>query len=50
MESTSLFSNYKKLDAGIVLAMNTNGDMGEMEITSVEVNPNIDENIFKPSN
>jgi hypothetical protein len=50
MESTSLFSNYKKLDAGIVLAMNTNGDMGDMEITSVEVNPNIDENLFKPSN
>lgn len=50
METTSMFSNYKKFDQGIVLPMNTSGDMGEMEFTSIEINPKIDESIFKPTN
>ncbi len=47
MENSTSFGNYKKLDEGIVLAMNISGGFGEMEITKVEVNPKIDEAIFK---
>lgn len=47
VEATSLFSNYKSVEGGIVLPFNTSGDMGEMEVTSVVMNPTIDESIFK---
>ncbi|HYG49712.1 MAG TPA: hypothetical protein VD905_02365 [Flavobacteriales bacterium] len=48
-ESTMVmtFSNYKKLDAGIVYPMTVGGDWGDTEIISVEINANIDESIFK---
>lgn len=49
IESNSTYGNYKKLDAGIVLPMNTNSDMGDMEITQVEVNPTIQESLFSPA-
>ncbi len=45
-ESTS-FSNYKKLDGGIVYPYNVTGGFGEMEITTIEINPKIDEALFK---
>lgn len=49
-EITTSFSNYRKLESGIVYAMNMSGDMtGELEITSVEVNTKIDDSIFKPT-
>jgi hypothetical protein len=47
MENSSTFSNYKKTDGGIVVAMSIGGGFGDMEITKVEVNPTIDESIFK---
>lgn len=47
MENSSTYGNYKKLDEGIVLAMSIGGGWGDMEIVKVEVNPKIDESIFK---
>ena len=47
MENSSTFSNYKKTDGGIFIPMNIGGGFGDMEITKVEINPTIDESIFK---
>lgn len=47
MENSSTFSNYKKTDAGIFFPMSIGGGFGAMEITKVEINPTIDESIFK---
>jgi hypothetical protein len=48
-EQESTFSNYKKhAESGIVFPMTTNSMMGDMEITSLEVNAKLDDNIFKP--
>nr|HPI55152.1 hypothetical protein [Chitinophagaceae bacterium] len=49
LESNTLYSNYKKQDIGVVMPMSQNGDMGDMEFTKYEFNPQIDENLFKPS-
>ncbi len=45
-ESTSMFSNYKKIEGGIFYPMSILSDGANMEITKVEVNPTIDESIF----
>ena len=47
VESTSLYSNYKPIEGGLVMPFNTSGDQGEMEVTSIVMNPVIDESIFK---
>jgi hypothetical protein len=49
-ETTTTFGNYKKLDSGIVYAMTIGGDWGNTEITKIEINPTIDESVFKPTN
>lgn len=51
-EQTQMFSNYTKLDNGYVFpfSMSGGGLPGELKITKVDVNPKIDESIFKPSN
>lgn len=49
MEETSTFSNYKKLPEGIVYPMNVGSGFGDAEVTKIEINPVIDESIFKPS-
>jgi hypothetical protein len=41
------FSNYKKLDSGIVYPMTFGGDWGNTEVTNVEINTKIDDSIFK---
>jgi len=48
VENSSTFSNYKKLDEGIVYPMSMGGDNGEIEITKVTINSTIDESIFVP--
>jgi outer membrane lipoprotein-sorting protein len=48
VEATMTYSNYKKLESGIVVAMSMGGDMGEIEINSMEVNAKLDEKVFKP--
>jgi hypothetical protein len=50
MEAVTTFSDYKKLPEGIVCPMVIGGDFGDMEVQKYEVNPAIDDAIFKPSN
>jgi len=47
-EMTKTYSNYKKLDEGIVFPMLSGGDEGEMEITKVSINKPIDDTMFQP--
>lgn len=49
MEVASMYSNYTKLPEGIVIPMSIMLPFGEMNITKVEVNPAVDEGIFKPA-
>jgi len=49
-EQTMNFSNYKKLPEGVTMPMTMSMDMGEMTFKSIEINPTIDESIFKPKN
>ncbi len=49
-EMDSFFSNFKKLDEGIVFPMNVVAGWGETEVVKLEINPKIDESIFKPAN
>lgn len=48
-ENSTFFSDYKKLEEGIVYPMSISGPWGEMVITKLDINPKIDESIFKPS-
>jgi len=47
VESSTTFSDYKKLPEGIVFPMSIASDWGEAQITKLEINPTIDESIFK---
>ncbi len=49
-ETSTSFSNYKKTDEGVVYPMTIGSDWGDMEVTKLEINPKIDESIFKPTN
>lgn len=47
METATLFSNYKKTNTGLVMPFTMSGDMsGEMQWTSIEINPHVEESIF----
>jgi len=50
VESVSTYSNYKKIDEGIVYPFSIGGDNGDIEITKLTINSTIDESLFKPSN
>jgi hypothetical protein len=50
MEASTQYGNYKKLDEGIVYAMSISGGFGETEVTKLEINPKIDESVFKAPN
>lgn len=44
------YSDFKKLDAGVVVAMKVDmGPQGSMTCTNIEINKPVDESIFKPS-
>ncbi|MGZ3864243.1 MAG: hypothetical protein ACXVPN_13715 [Bacteroidia bacterium] len=47
MENSTTFSNFKKLPEGIVYAHTIGGGWGSTEITSLVINPALDENLFK---
>jgi hypothetical protein len=47
IESETIMSNYKKQDNGIVYPFSFVSGWGETEITVLEINPKIDESIFK---
>ncbi len=44
-----IFSNFEKLPEGIVYPMSVNSGWGTTEVTKLEINASIDENLFKPS-
>lgn len=48
-ESSTSFSNYKKMDEGVIIAMNISAEYGDLETVKVELNPTVDEAIFKVS-
>jgi hypothetical protein len=47
MENTTTYSNYKKTDTGVFIAMSIGSDFGDLEISKIDINPSIDESIFK---
>ena len=49
VESAKFFSNYKKLEEGIIYPMSTSSGFGETEIINLEINPTLDESIFIPA-
>lgn len=48
-ENSSFYSDYKKLEEGIVFPMSVSSGWSEMQTTKLDINPKIDESIFKPS-
>lgn len=48
-ENSTFYSDYKKLDEGIVYPMVVSTEWSEMEVTKLDINPKVDESIFKPS-
>jgi hypothetical protein len=49
-EQTQMLSNYKTFDNGYVFPMALTGvGPGELKITKIDVNPPVDESLFKPS-
>ncbi len=49
MEGSSMYSNYKKLPEGIVYPMTISGGFGTTDVATLEINPKIDESVFKPT-
>lgn len=49
-EVATVFSNFQKLPEGIVFPMTIESPQGPITFTSIEVNPKIDDSIFKPAN
>lgn len=49
MENSTSFGNYKKTPEGIVYAFSIMGGWGDTEVTSLTINPKIDEALFKPT-
>jgi hypothetical protein len=47
MEVSTTYSDYKKLPEGIVFPMSITSNWGEAQITKLEINPALDESIFK---
>lgn len=47
VENSTTFSNYKKQDIGVFYPFSIAGSWGEMEVTALEINPKIDESVFK---
>lgn len=48
-ENSSFYSDYKKLEEGIVFPMSVSSGWSEIQTTKLDINPKIDESIFKPS-
>ena len=46
---TTDLSNYQKLPEGLIVPMSVKLPFGEMTITKVEVNKDVDEKMFQPS-
>ena len=48
-ENSSFYSDHKKTNEGVVFPMSVSSGWGESEIIKLEINPKIDESVFKPS-
>lgn len=48
-ENSSFYSDHKKTNEGVIFPMSVSSGWGESEITKLEINPKIDESVFKPS-
>ena len=48
-EAVTMLANYKDVN-GLQFPFSVTGPMGPIEIDSIEINPVVDESIFKPSN
>ncbi|WP_317897188.1 hypothetical protein [Aurantibacillus circumpalustris] len=48
-EMSSYYSDHKKTDEGVMFPMSVSSGWGESEIVKLEVNPKIDESLFKPT-
>lgn len=50
MESSIIYGDYKKLDEGIIFPMTKTSDWGEMQVVKLEINPTIEDSVFKLPN
>jgi outer membrane lipoprotein-sorting protein len=48
MQVTMNFSNFKKMDIGILMPMTLGTDQGNITLKTIEINPKLDESTFKP--
>jgi len=48
MEMTMNFSNFKKIDGGIVMPMTLGTEQGNVILKTIEINPKLDDATFKP--
>ena len=48
VEANTLYSNYKKIPEWVVYPFSIGGDMGDIEVSKVEINSKIDDAVFKP--
>lgn len=49
VESATNFSNYQKLDGGIVFPMTLGTENGEINLSKVEINQPVDDKVFAPA-
>ncbi len=49
MENSTSYGNYKKTDIGIVYPYSIIGGWGDTEVTTLTMNPTIDDKLFKPT-
>lgn len=49
MENSTTYGNFKKLPEGVVFPYTIAGGWGSTEVTSLTINPTIDEALFKPT-
>lgn len=48
-EMSSFYSDHKKTNEGVIFPMSVSSGWGESEIVKLEINPKLDESLFKPS-
>lgn len=49
VEGSTMFGDYKKLEEGIVYPYSVSGGWGETQVTSLVINPKLEDSLFKPS-
>jgi hypothetical protein len=49
VEGSTTYGDYKKLEEGIVYPYSVSGGWGESQVTSLVINPKLDDSLFKPA-